>query len=94
MFSESEYEKGTLKLERKSAFDFSLGTFTTSWDYTLPNGEHVVHNSRIRMYMPIDLVNMFTSTGFVDIELYGDVDMGAITLQSPRCIIVARKPSC
>ncbi|MBA2664102.1 MAG: class I SAM-dependent methyltransferase [Bradymonadaceae bacterium] len=83
---------GEIVLLRESTLDFSAGVLHKRWSYFLANGERVVHDSAVRLYMPHTIAEMLSACGFVDIELFGDIDAQELTINSPRCILLARRP--
>lgn len=84
---------GDVTLVRESTLDLAANTIRKQWTYFLPNGQRTVHHSSVRLYDPAALRRLFEAAGFTDIQFYGDVDGSTLTLNSPRCIITARKPS-
>ncbi|HRI09354.1 MAG TPA: methyltransferase domain-containing protein [Nannocystaceae bacterium] len=84
--------RGEVILVRESALDLRAGAITKTWTYFLPDGRRVSHPSRVRLYMPHELVRLFSAAGFVEVELLGDVDGRPLALSSPRCIVRARAP--
>ncbi|YCM46193.1 class I SAM-dependent methyltransferase [Verrucomicrobiaceae bacterium 227] len=88
-----EGPEGTTTLHRQSQIDFHSGQLHKTWDYHLPNGQTVQHETSTKLYPPNQLIALFTQAGFTDTQLFGDLDASALTLESPRCIIVGRKPT-
>lgn len=83
---------GPILQERECAMDVEKGTMVQNWTWTLPDGKTLHQSSTLRAYMPCDLVKMFKQCGFTDVELFGDIHGGHLTVDSGRCIIVGRKP--
>jgi SAM-dependent methyltransferase len=79
-------------LVRESTLDLSASVIRKHWTYVLPDGSRVAHRSEVRLYDPAALRRLFEAAGFADITFYGDTDGSSLTLNSPRCIIAARKP--
>ncbi|MBU0553740.1 methyltransferase domain-containing protein [Myxococcota bacterium] len=88
----NESPDGRTLLIRHSRLDLAGGRLLKRWRYVLPDGARVEHESAVQLYMPHDLAAMCRAVGFVDVALYGDLDGGALTLDSPRCLVVARRP--
>jgi len=86
------HEGETTTLHRRSAIDFAAGRLLKKWEYHLPTGETVEHDTATQLYSPNQLVRFFEEYGFVEIKLFGDIDGSDLALESPRCIIVGRKP--
>ncbi|MFZ4534896.1 class I SAM-dependent methyltransferase [Propionivibrio sp.] len=83
---------GEVTLVRESTLDLSANVIRKQWTYFLPDGRRVVHQSAVRLYDPAALRRMFEDAGFADVIFFGDVDASPLTLSSPRCIIIARRP--
>lgn len=84
---------GEVTLVRESAIDLRAMAMTKRWNYSLPDGSAVEHDSWVRLYMPHELVSLLEGVGFADIALYGGLGFEPLTLDSPRCIAVARRPA-
>jgi SAM-dependent methyltransferase len=84
--------EGELVLVRDSAIDLRTGTLAKRWTYFLPDGRRVEHRSRVRLYLPHELVALLEQVGFVDVELFGDLDGSPLTLDTLRCICRAVRP--
>lgn len=85
--------RGQITLLRRSRIDARAGVMKKRWSYVLPDGQLVEkQESTVRLYMPHTLVAMLEATGFVDVELFGDVSASPLGLDSQRCICRARKP--
>jgi ubiquinone/menaquinone biosynthesis C-methylase UbiE len=86
-------QNGTeLILVRKSTIDFSKDRLLKEWRYFTKNGEKARYHSDVSLYTPAQLINMFEKVGFGDIQLFGDLEGESLSLDSPRCIVVGRKP--
>ncbi len=83
---------GDLVLHRESRLNLPEGVLEKTWRYFLPDGRRVSHETRVRLYMPHQLVEILTTVGFTDVQLFGAVDSSPLTLESPRCIAVATRP--
>jgi SAM-dependent methyltransferase len=79
-------------LVRESTIDLPRGVLCKRWTYLLPDGRRVEHPSEVRLYMPHELVATFERAGFEDVALHGSVRGEPIALDSPRCIVVGRRP--
>jgi SAM-dependent methyltransferase len=84
---------GEVTLIRESAIDLRTMAMTKRWSYLLQDGSVVEHDSWVRLYMPNELVSLVEGAGFTDVKLYGGLDFESLTLDSPRCILVARRPA-
>jgi 2-polyprenyl-3-methyl-5-hydroxy-6-metoxy-1,4-benzoquinol methylase len=83
---------GAILQERECSLDVAKGTMLQNWTWTLPDGKVLKQASTLRAYMPCDLVRMFKQCGFTEVELFGDIQGGPLTVDSGRCIILGRKP--
>ncbi len=90
--TEREGDSGKTTLHRHSEIDLFNGQLLKKWHYILPNGESVEHETSTQLYTPPQLVEFFKRYGFTEIRLIGDIDGSDLTLESPRCIIIGRKP--
>jgi D-alanine-D-alanine ligase len=82
---------GTVTIERRSELDLERGLLHQRW--TLTHAEQVAEAPRTttRLYLPADLRRLLEAAGFEEPAFLGDRDGGALTLHSPRCIVVARR---
>ncbi|MFT6178622.1 MAG: ubiquinone/menaquinone biosynthesis C-methylase UbiE [Akkermansiaceae bacterium] len=87
-----EGDDGPTILKRESRIDLHTGQLHKVWNYKLPNGKTIRHETSTRLYSPDQLVSFFAQVGFSEIKLYGEIDGSGLSLESPRCIIVGRRP--
>lgn len=85
--------RGTIELIRDSSIDLRRLVMLKRWTYTLPDGSRIARDSQVRMYLPHELVGLFARAGFSDVQLYGNLDGAPLELDSPRCIVVGKRPS-
>jgi SAM-dependent methyltransferase len=85
-------ERGETVLLRESEADLAAGALCQRWTFLFPDGRRVVRHSAVRLYLPHALADMLRACGFVDLEFHGGVRGEPLTLDSPRCILVARRP--
>jgi SAM-dependent methyltransferase len=83
---------GDVVMLRESRLDLERGLLHKRWTFVTPDGRRVERPSTLRLYMPDRLVALLAAVGFVDVRLFGGVDGQPLTLDSPRCILVARRP--
>jgi SAM-dependent methyltransferase len=86
-------EGGELLLVRESELDLAAGVLRKKWTYLLPDGRRVEHPSAVRLSMPHEIAARFREVGFVDVTIHGSTRGEPIALESPRCIVVGRRPS-
>lgn len=84
---------GEVVMLRESQLDLARGLLHKRWTFLLPDGERIERPSTIKLYTPDRLVALLSAVGFVDARVFGATDASSLTLASPRCIVVARKPS-
>jgi SAM-dependent methyltransferase len=85
-------ERGEVVLLRESTVDLAGGSLRANWTFLFPDGRRVVRHSAVRLYLPHVLAEMLRACGFVDVAFHGGVRGEPLTLDSPRCILVARRP--
>lgn len=89
---ERETSVGTVNLWRRSSLDPRLGVVHKAWTYHLADGRRITRESQVRLYFPHELVDLLGRAGFVDVQLWGDLGRQGLTIDSPRCVAVARRP--
>lgn len=72
---------------RRVRVDFAKGVLETTWTI---GGEE--RTSRLRTYMPHEIVELLEEVSFVDARVFGSARGEPFTASSPRCIVVARRP--
>lgn len=78
---------GEIELVRRSRVDVAAGVMNKTWTYRTSDGRVTKHESSVRMYDPPALCALFEAAGFSNVQVHGDLDGSAITLDSPRCIV-------
>jgi hypothetical protein len=84
--------EGEVVVLRESTVDFAAGALRQRWTFFLPGGRRQERHSTVRIYMPHELAGLLASAGFRDPEFFGGVRGEPLTLDSPRCIVIARRP--
>jgi hypothetical protein len=84
---------GGVRLIRESEVDLPRGLLVQTWIYYLRDGTREVRRGCTRLYQPHELASMVADAGFSDVELLGSVNGERLELDSPRCIVLARKKS-
>ena len=84
--------RGEVTLVRESRVDLGAGALLKRWTYFLPDGRRVEHDSTVRLYLPHTLGELFRSVGFTSVELFGSIAGDPLGLDSPRCLVLARRP--
>ncbi len=88
-----ETPEGVVTVLRETNMNLTAGLREQRWTYDLPDGTRQVHDTALRIYLPHTLSEMLKSAGFSDIEHCGGVAGEPLSISSPRCISLARKPS-
>lgn len=83
--------RGDLVLLRESRLDLARGLLHKVWTFLGPDGRRVERPSTIRLYPPDRLAALLCGVGFTEPRIFGGVDGRPIALDSPRCIVVARR---
>jgi SAM-dependent methyltransferase len=83
--------RGELLVLRDTRLDLAAGVMHKTWMFVGPDGTRRERPSQVRMYAPDRLVQLMIEVGFARCEVFGDVDGQALTLASPRCIVVAER---
>jgi SAM-dependent methyltransferase len=84
--------RGETIMLRESRLDLARGLLHKRWTFVAPDGRRVERPSTIRLLMPDRLVALLEGAGFTDARVVGGVDGRPIALDSPRCIVIARRP--
>jgi SAM-dependent methyltransferase len=93
MVVRSRTEAGEALILRETRANVARGMFEQRWTYVLPDGRRLERYGGTRMYLPHELRRMLGEAGFVDVELHGGLLGEAYGLDSPRCILTARRPA-
>jgi SAM-dependent methyltransferase len=83
---------GDVVMLRESRFELARGLLHKLWTFVLPDGTRIERPSTIKLYPPDRMVALLTAVGFVEPRVFGGLDARSIALDSPRCIVVARRP--
>lgn len=76
---------------RESQVDWGSGQLKQVWKWFVEGAPVDTRHSALRLYWPHQIREALLRVGFVDIEMFGEVDCRALDLDSPRLILVARK---
>ena len=85
------WQYGSVRCFEKRSFDYRNSTSISRWTY-LVDGEEKSFDVHIRMYSFHELIAMFESVGFVDIEGYGSIKGEPISRESRMMWIFGTKP--
>jgi SAM-dependent methyltransferase len=84
--------RGETIMLRESRLDLARGLLHKRWTFLAPDGRRIERPSTIRLYTPDRLVALLEAAGFTGARVLGGVDGRPIALDSPRCIVIARRP--
>lgn len=77
----------------ESEADFQRGMIDSDWTFLYPDGRRIQKHVSTRLYLPRQLAGLLETCGFVIETMQGKVDGQALDRSSPRCIIIARRPT-
>jgi SAM-dependent methyltransferase len=84
---------GEVVLTRQSSVDLLRGRLDKRWSYARGGEKATEHTSSVKLYMPDAIARMLRAVGFCDVELLGSTAGEPLTIDSPRLIALARRPS-
>lgn len=82
---------GLISIERNFFFDADKGMRGSHWKYIMPDGQVHEKEGSSRLFSPTELRSMLIQVGFKNCAFYGDLDCSPLTVDSPRCIVIAEK---
>lgn len=85
-------EGGEVMIVRETTLNLVRGLRQQLWTFIMPDGSTLVHDTLIKMYLPVTIVEMLEDVGFDAIEVFGSVFGDALTESSERSIFVSRRP--
>lgn len=85
------FQAGNAKVLEKRKFDYSTSINHCEWCF-LKDGKETTHQLRLRMYSYHELIAMFKSSGFVDIQGYGSTKDEPINRDKMMMFIIGTKP--
>lgn len=83
--------EGIINVIRETELDLERGLRKQRWTYYLPTGGKLVHQTSLRMYLPSTIKEMLKHYGFTDIKFFGNTESSDLSLDSERCICLARR---
>lgn len=83
---------GSTPVTRRSRLDLQGGILEQTWEYRTADGTLHTKQSCTKLYLPHDLVRLLEGVGFRVVALHGDLEFSPVTLESPRCVVVAERP--
>lgn len=83
---------GEVILLREGVADLAAGELRQRWTFVLPDGTRRERHSLIRLYLPHELARLLAEAGFEVTDFLGGIGGEPLGLDSPRCVVVARRP--
>jgi cyclopropane fatty-acyl-phospholipid synthase-like methyltransferase len=85
------FEAGNMKVLQNRRFDYATSTSRDTWHF-IRDGEEKTHEITLRLYSYHELIAMFKSVGFVDIEGFGSVKDEPVSRDLRFIFIFGTKP--
>ena len=85
-------EEGDFMVIEQNRLDLVEGALRPTWTLIWPDGRRKVQPGYIRLYQPRELTQMMSDAGFTSFDFYGGPDGSSLSADSPRCIVVGRRP--
>lgn len=92
MTSQTPMADGVAHLTRTSRLDVEAGVLHKHWHWRFATGEERHVHSQLRLYMPHEWTRMLCDAGFERPRCFGALDSSPLGPDSPRLLLVARKP--
>jgi ubiquinone/menaquinone biosynthesis C-methylase UbiE len=85
------FQAGNMRVLENRKFDYATSINHSEWHF-LKDGKETSHQVKLRMYSYHELITMFKSVGFVDIQGYGSTKDEPISRDSMMMFIIGTKP--
>ncbi|MGE3727467.1 MAG: class I SAM-dependent methyltransferase [Candidatus Sericytochromatia bacterium] len=93
MITYHQTQEGDVEVIRESRPDLISGMLNQLWTFVYPQEERrQVQETGTRMYLPYQLGEMLKQSGFELISYFGGLKGEPLSLDSSRCICLARRP--
>lgn len=93
MITYHQTKEGDVEVIRESTPDLISGMLNQLWTFVYPKEERrLTQQTGTRMYLPYQLGELLTQSGFELIRYFGTLQGDALSLDTPRCICLARRP--
>lgn len=83
---------GERLIVRECKLALETGMMHQQWTFVEPDGQQITRPTAIKLYQPHALMKMLRQVGLEEIRVHGGVDGSPLTLDSPRCLLIAKKP--
>jgi SAM-dependent methyltransferase len=87
-----ETPAGEVLVLRECELDLPAGAMRQRWTFAMPDGTRQERHSHVRLYLPHEVAGQLAAVGFTGVEFFGDTAGQPLDADSPRCILVARRP--
>ncbi len=74
------------------SIDLRDGMFSSKYTFVLSDGNRIILDTRIKMYLPHQIADMLRSCGFENIQFWGSTRREPLSRKSSRVIASCRKP--
>ena len=68
------------------------GVLEQTWTWESDGVPTKTRNSELKIYFPHQIAKMISTVGFVDVRMFGGTDRSDLEIDSPRLVVVARRP--
>lgn len=93
MITYHQTREGDVEVIRESSPDLASGMLNQLWTFVYPNAERrLMQQTGTRMYLPYQLGDLLKASGFELIDYFGSLAGDPLSLETPRCICLARRP--
>ena len=82
-----------VSLIRESEIDIRRGRLNQVWTWNVEGKPTDKRHSSLRIYWPNQMCEMLEACGFHDVRLFGNVRNEDFTIDSPRLLLVAERPT-
>lgn len=84
---------GLITMTRKSRVDLAAGRLLKRWTYEAAGERIAMHDTSLMLSMPHELGADLEATGFHVEAYFGGTDRSPLSIDDPRCIVLARRPA-
>lgn len=84
---------GLIEMRRQSRVDLAAGRLLKRWTFRVDGAVKADRQTSLALAMPHDHMSALRSVGFEIAAAYADTARGPLTMDGPRCILVAEKPA-
>ncbi|QDV09446.1 Mg-protoporphyrin IX methyl transferase [Planctomycetes bacterium Poly30] len=88
-----ETPRGLITMTRRSRVDLASGRLLKRWTYEADGEQLAVHDTSLMLSMPHELGADLEAAGFRVEAYFAGIDGASLTLDDPRCIVLARRPA-